>query len=122
VHNTLLHPDNAALGLIAQVQSPVTAVLDVAPYNTFSLVCTASVPTNVLVMKEFVWRSGSSGSGTVLTDGAGTTITTLNLNNATSTSVLTTNASVAGTFPYTCDVTVSSSVSSATAIVTVKGL
>ena len=92
-------------------------VLDVAPYNAFSLVCTAAIPTNVTVLKQFMWQRGS----TILMTGAGTKITTLNLNNATSTSVLTVNATTAGSFPYTCNVTFQSSQSTATVNVVVKG-
>ena len=111
-----------ALGLIVQVQPSMVSVLDVAPYNTFSIVCTASVPTNVTAIKRFEWRSGSSGSGTNLMSGAGTTITNLNVNNATSTSVLTTNANTSGSFLYTCDVSVLTSQSSATATIAVNGI
>ena len=110
------------LGLIVQVQPSMVTVLDSAPYNTFSIVCTATVPTNLTTVKRFTWRMGSSGSGTNLTSGDGTTITTLNLNNATSTSVLTTRVTTPGSFPYTCDVTVLSSLSSATATVTANGM
>ena len=98
------------------------SVLDAAPYNTFSIVCTASVPTNVTATKSFVWRRGSSGTGSVLTFDNNTRITTLNPTNATSTSVLTTNVSSAGTYLYTCDVTVSSSLSSATTTAIVNGM
>ena len=105
-----------------QNEPSTVTVLDVAPYNTFSIVCTASVPANVTATKSFVWRRGPSGTGTVLTSSEGTSITTLNLGSATSTSVLTTNASSPGSFVYTCDVTVLSSVSSATTTVLVNGM
>ena len=108
---------HSALGLVVQVQPTTVSVLDPAPYNTFSIVCTAAVPTSVTAAKQFVWRVGSTN----LTSGAGVSITTLDLSNGTSTSVLTTNASAPGSFPYTCEVTVSSSQSSATATVTVNG-
>ena len=108
----------SALGLIVQVQPSVLTVLDVAPYNVFSIVCTATVPSNVTSTKQFVWRTGDTN---LMTD-AGTAITSLYLNNATSTSVLTTNATISGTIPYTCDVTAISSQSSATATVIVNGI
>ena len=104
-----------------QVQPSVVTVLDVMPYNTFSIVCTATLPVNVTAMKQFAWYLGSSGSGTNLTSSTGTTITNLHLNNATSTSVLTTNASTPGSFFYTCVASVLSSQSSATATITVNG-
>ena len=110
------------LGLIVQTEPSTVTVLDAAPYNTFSIVCTASVPANVTTTKSFVWRRGPSGTGTVLTSSEGTSITTLNLGSATSTSVLTTNASSPGSFVYTCDVTVLSSLSSAATTVVVNGM
>ena len=108
----------AELGLITQVQPVMIEVLDVAPYNTFSILCTAVLPTNVTTAKEFVWRSGISN----ITAGAGTTITDLNLNSSTSTSILSTTVSNPGAFAYICDVTASSARSSATATVTVNGM
>ena len=110
------------LGLTVQTEPSTVSVLDAAPYNTFSIVCTASVPTNVTATKSFVWRRGSSGTGSVLTSNNNTRITTLNPTNATSTSVLTTNVSSAGTHLYTCDVNVSSSLSSATTTAIVNGM
>ena len=107
-----------ALGLIVQVQPTEVTVLDASPYNRFSLVCTASVPANVTSIKQFVWRTG----GTSLTSGAGTTISSINLNSPVSTSTLSTNASSPGIFSYSCDVTVSTAQSSAIATVTVNGM
>lgn len=94
-------------------------VLDV---DTFSLVCTATVPRSVTAPKEFVWRKGPSGNGTILTTGAGTAITSINVDDATSSSVLTVNATTQGSFSYSCDVTVQSSQSSTTATVAVNGI
>ena len=108
----------AELGLITQVQPVMIEVLDVAPYNTFTILCTAVVPTNITTAKQFVWRSGISN----ITAGAGTTITDLNLNSSTSTSILSTIVSNPGAFAYICDVTASSARSSATATVTVNGM
>lgn len=105
-----------------EVQPSTVTVLDAAPYNRFSLVCTAVVPMNLTAMKQFVWRRGLSGSGMTLTASAETTITTLSLSYETSTSVLTTSVTTSGFLSYTCDVTVLSSLSSATATVTVNGM
>ena len=101
-----------------QTEPSTVTVLDAAPHNTFSIVCTASVPTNITTTKSFVWRRGPSGTGTVLTSG----VTTLNPGNATSTSVLTTNASTPGSYVYTCDVTVLTSLSTAATTVVVNGM
>ena len=118
--HTILSPSE--LGLIVQTEPSTVTVLDATPYNSFSIVCSASVPTNVTATKTFVWRRGPSGTGTVLSSSEGTTITTLNPGNALSTSVLTTNVSTPGSFTYTCDVTVLSSLSSAATTVVVNGM
>lgn len=111
-----------APGLIVEAQPSTITVLDTAPYNTFSLVCTATLPPNVTAVKQFIWnRQDSSGSSTNFTSSAGTTITDLNLNSATSTSVLTTNVTTSGLFLFTCDVRALLSQSEVTTIVTVKG-
>lgn len=104
-----------------QTEPSTVTLLDAAPYNAFTIVCTASVPVNVTLTKTFVWRRGSSHTGTIITPGNGTRIITLNSGSATSTSVLTANASTAGSFIYTCDVTVSSFLSSASTTVVVNG-
>lgn len=105
-----------------EVQPSQITVLDTAPYSIFSLVCTATLPPNVTAVKQFVWHlQDSSGSDTSLASSAGTTITNLNLNSATSSSVLTTNATSPGLFFYTCDVMALLSQSAVTTIVTVKG-
>ena len=112
---------NLEIGLIVQTEPSTVTVLDTTPYNSFSIVCTASVPVSVTVTKSFVWRMGSSRTGTLITPGNSTSIITLNLGSATSTSVLSTRASAAGSFIYTCDVTVLSSLSSASTTVVVNG-
>ena len=104
-----------------QTEPSTVAVLDTAPYNGFNIVCTASAPVSVTVTKSFVWRMGSSRTGTLITPGNGTSIITLNSGSATSTSVLSTRASITGSFIYTCDVTVLSSLSSASTTVVVNG-
>ena len=113
-----LHPE---IGLTVQTEPSTILVLDAMPYNTLSIVCTASIPTNIVATKSFVWRRGSSGAGTIITSDGNTRITTLNPGNPTSTSMLTANVSLAGTYLYTCDVTVLSSQSSATTTVIVNG-
>lgn len=98
-----------------EVEPLAITVLDV---DSFSLVCTATVPRSVTAPKQFVWHRGSDA---VLTDTAETSIIHIDLNDATSSSVLTVNASAQGLTSYTCDVTVESSQSSATATVTANG-
>ena len=113
-----LHPE---IGLTVQTEPSTISVLDAMPYNTLSIVCTASVPTSIVATKSFVWHRGSSGASTVITPDDNTRITTLNPGNPTSTSMLTANVSSAGTYLYTCDVTALSSQSSATTTVIING-
>ena len=77
------------------------------------------MPRSVTALKEFVWRTGD---GTILSDGAGITITNINLNDIMSSSVLTVNSTMPGVFSYTCEVTVQTSESSDSATVTVNGM
>ena len=104
------------IGLTVSVQPSAITLLDV---ETFSLVCSATVPRSITSSKEFVWRTGD---GTILSAGAGVTITSINLNDIMSSSVLTVNSTMPGVFSYTCEVTVQTSESSDSATVTVNGM
>lgn len=105
------------------VKPSTVTVLNATSYNRFSIVCNASIPENVMATKSFVWRKGSSGIGTALTDSdEGINITTLNPDDAISISNLTTSEVTPGSYLYTCDVTVLSYPSSATANVIVNGM
>ena len=110
-----------ALGVSVQVQPSMITVLDVPPYNTFSIACTATFPANTTTNKQFVWRQGSSGTSSVLTTGPGVNVTNLDLTSQTSTSILSVSATLSGSFYYTCEVTVQSTQTSATSFVTVNG-
>ena len=66
-----------------------------------------------------MWRTEN---GTILSDRAGVAITNINLDDVTSSSVLTINATMPGVFSYTCEVTVQTSESSDSTIVTIKGM
>ena len=104
------------------IEPSTITVLNTTSYNSFSIICTATIPANVTAVKSFVWRKGPSGTGIVLSNSdEGISITTLNADEAVSTSVLTTNETTPGSYLYTCDVTVLSYPSSATANVIVNG-
>lgn len=105
------------------IEPSTVTVLNATLYNSFSIVCTATIPANITAVKSFVWRKGPSGTGTVLSNSdEGISITTLNADEAMSTSVLTTSETTPGSYLYTCDVTVLSYPSSATANVIVNGM
>ena len=86
------------------MQPPSVTALDVLPYNTFTLRCVASAPTNVILQKSFVWRNGSS----VITDNGNTVLIT-NRDTAMpdSTSELTVNEPLIGSYTFYCTVSMS---------------
>ena len=64
-------------------------ILDVAPYNTFLLTCTATQPSSVTVTKTIEWRETRNGSTEVIAeDGISINITSVDLGNPTSSSSL----------------------------------
>ena len=90
--------------LAVEMQPPAVTALDVLPYNTFTLRCVASAPTNVFLEKSFVWRNGSS----VITDnGNNILITDHDIAMSVSTSELTVNEPSIGRYVYYCTVSVS---------------
>ena len=96
----------------AHIDPTVTAVValttgtirfpNVAPYNTFSLTCTAMAPNSVVEPKAFIWRraitAGDSCNQGVISD----SIVNSNENQTVSTSVLTVTETVAGSYSYCC--------------------
>ena len=84
-------------------------VLDVSPYNTFSLTCTAASRVNGVaraLTKTVQWmRSIDSSEAVELSSStSGVTISSSNLDQHTSTSTITVNADTAGDHAYTCRV------------------
>ncbi len=77
-------------------------ILDIPPYNTYALTCTASSrvqSTPTAISKTIEWSvSFNSGAGTTVTDG----VMTSDLTMATSSSVLSVAASVSGEYVYRC--------------------
>ena len=88
--------------------SNTTHLPNTAPYNTFSLTCTATVPQGVVSPKTFTWRRRIGSSTDDLTDitdnGDSILITSTNLDQPTSTSVLTVKETTAGDYRYRCRV------------------
>ena len=84
-------------------------VLDVSPYNTFSLTCTAAGRVNGVaraLTKTIQWmRSIDSSEAVELSSStSGVTISRSNLDQPTSTTTITVNADTAGDHTYTCRV------------------
>ncbi len=77
-------------------------ILDIPPYNTYALTCTASsrvASTPTAISKTIEWSvSFNSGAVTTVTDG----VMTSDLTMATSSSVLSVAASVSGEYVYRC--------------------
>jgi len=88
--------------------SNTTHLPNIAPYNTFFLTCTATVPQGVVLPKSFAWRRRIGSSITNLTrltdNGDSILITSTNLDQSTSTSVLTVRETTAGDYRYRCRV------------------
>ena len=94
-----------------ELTSNTTRFPNTAPYNTFFLTCNATVPQGVVSPKTFIWRRriGASTAGlTDITDNGGSIlITSTNLDQPTSTSVLTVRETTAGDYRYRCRVDLS---------------
>ena len=100
------------------------SVLDMAPFNTFTLRCAALAPDSVFLRKSFQWREG----GTPISDNGDTLlISHRNTTMPRSISELTVSALPVGRHTFFCSVSISipggvELSSHASAIVTVKGL
>ena len=91
------------------VSDITSRVLDVSPYNTFSLTCVATGCVNGMatpLTKTIQWmRSIDSSEAVELSSStSGVTISNSNLDQATSTSTITVDADTAGDHAYTCRV------------------
>ena len=92
---------------MVNVVSNTTRLPNVAPYNTFSLTCTATVPQGVVSPKTFTWRRriGASTGGLIeVTVNSSINITSTSLDQPTSTSVLTVTETTVGNYRYRCRV------------------
>ncbi len=76
------------------------------PYNTFTILCTTSVPDGVFVAKSIKWRrrigSGTTGLTDVTANGDTILIDSSDLTLAVSTSRLTVTEDTAGDYRYRC--------------------
>ena len=95
---------------MVNVISNTTRLPNMAPYNTFSLTCNANVPQGVVSPKTFTWRRRIGASTGGLNDvmvNSSILITSTNLDQPTSTSVLTVRETTAGDYRYRCRVDLS---------------
>ena len=87
--------------------SSTTRLLNVSPYNTFTLTCTATAPPGVVEPKTFTWRrttasGGSCDSFTVVTESGTRQLANSNVDQPESTSVLTVTETTAAVWRYCC--------------------
>ena len=111
------------MSVIVTVNPGSVNILDIAPYNTFTLTCTATVPSNVSGTKSFEWRRGAAGSDAneLLAPNEDVTIINLNVENTTSASILVANQNVSGSFTYVCTTTVTAGTGTASSTVLATG-
>ena len=91
------------------VSDPSARVLDVSPYNSFTLTCSASSLVNgvfLALRKSVQWMRSIDSSSLVEISSAtnGVTVTNSNLDQATSTSEITVTTTTAGQHLYMCRV------------------
>ena len=99
LRDPFIHTDSS---IQLDLTSNTTRLPNIAPYNTFSLTCTATVPQGVVSPKTFTWRRRIGPSTRGLNDttdnGDSILITSTNLDQPTSTSVLTVRETTAGDY------------------------
>jgi hypothetical protein len=94
--------------LVVEVNPATLTVLDVAPFNLISMICSALQPETVNISKRISWEQ-TSPSGTVLTlshNGLDTYINDVSYNSSTSTSMLSLYATSEGRWMYTCQASI----------------
>jgi len=113
----------ASLNVMVTVDPGSVNILDIAPYNTFTLMCTATVPSNVTGAKSFEWRKSASGRDAyeVLVPNEDITVINLNVENTTSGSILVARQNVSGSFSYVCTATVAAGFGTASSTVVATG-
>ena len=96
-------PDSTAPILEVVVAPTSVIVLDIAPYNTFILTCTATQPSSVTLNKTIEWRESRNGvTQAIIEDGNSVNITTTGLHDPTTTSLLSVNADTAAESILSC--------------------
>ena len=89
--------------MTVSLTSNTTRLPNVPPYNTFSLTCTATVPEGVVSPKIFTWwRQNSTVNNSLEEFG----ITSINLNQTISTSMLVVTETTAGIWHFSCEVAI----------------
>ena len=107
MHLILSCNNNVDPSLLVDVMAMGTRVLNIEPYNNFTLMCVAASSlngTNVNIQKTITWtrRIGSGQEETLTNSPGNVTITNDDLNLATSTSTLLVATTTAGQHRYTC--------------------
>ncbi len=90
------------------VEANTTRLPTEPPFNTFSILCTASAPDGVIAAKTITWKrrigSGTSGLDDIIANGDTILIEPRDLTQAESTSLLTVTEDTAGDYRYRCRV------------------
>ena len=88
------------------VISNATRFPDESPYNTFTMICTATVPEGVVSAKVFHWSRSINGRSSFMPvrESNVISIENHNANQALSTSVLTVTENIPGDYSYRCHV------------------
>ena len=95
------------LSLVLSLSLDTTRLPNVAPYNTFTITCTASVPLGVVSPKTFQWRrqinhNCSEEIHSSLNNNDSINIVSKDPSKPVSTSILSVNETIAGTWSYCC--------------------
>ena len=89
--------------LNVEVAPPFITACQNAPFNEFTLTCTVTLSSPVTLEERIEWRRGPQGSEVTLSaDGPNFMISSSNLGDPTSTSVLTVSNQAAGIARYVC--------------------
>ena len=101
------------------MEPPSVTILDVSPYNIFTLTCTASLSTDVNANTTFEWRKGAIP---VNHNGITVVISDTDVGESVSTSTLVTREHTTGTFTYACISSILDEEAAVTSTVLVKGM
>lgn len=94
--------------LSIEVTAPLLSILDVPPYNNFTLLCSVQIPPIIISTMTFNWRYWKLGSinlGTQIRNNSnGFYLDERDFANGTFSSVVSGSEEVPGTYHYTCEV------------------
>ena len=94
--------------LSVEVTAPLLTILDVSPYNNFTLLCSVQTQPDIISAMTFSWRYwklGSTNLGTQIRNNSnGFYLFEKDFINGTFSSVVSGSNEVPGTYHYTCEV------------------